>query len=130
MYRFYINLLLLFIFLLLPAQAAVKKATIMVSGRTIADKAIVNKGVAYVPLGKVMSVLKANYKWDPSGRTLTVKGKPVTGKLLRYNGVYYISYLSVSQSTGLPVAYDTIYNKVYINPNMSVDDLIASFGGR
>ncbi len=130
MFKLIIKILILIFCITLPVNAAVKKASIMVNGRTIADKAIISRGVAYVPLNKVMSIIKCSYKWNPANRTLTVNGKSVSGKLIRYNGVLYISYLSVSKSSGLPVAYDAIYNKVYINPDMSAQDMVAAFGGK
>lgn len=126
---FLMALFCLFIFIA-QGECSIKKSSIMVNGRTIADKAIINRGVAYVPLHKVMSIIKCKYKWIPSSRSLIVNGKPVSGKLIRYAGVLYISYISVARCSGLPVAYDSIGNKVYINPNMTPDALAASLGGR
>ncbi len=109
---------------------AVETVTVIVNGRTIADKGIINKGIAYIPLHKVLSILNINYKWDPSARVLSVAGKPVTGKLIRYKGVLYTSYLSVSNVSNLPVAFDALSKRVFVNPQMSADDLIASMGGK
>ena len=127
MYRYLIAFLCIIAFST-PAFSAPETATIIVSGRTIADRAIVNKGVAYVPLHKVLSLLKIQYKWDPSARSLTMNGKPVTGSVIRYKGVMYTSYLSISSNTNLPVAFDALTKRVFVNPQMSASDLMASLG--
>lgn len=126
--KYLIAFLLVFTFCA-PAFAAPDTVTVIVSGRTIADRGIVNKGVAYVPLHKVLSLLNVKYSWNPSQRTLTMNGKPVVGSVIRYKGVMYTSYMSISNNTNLPVAFDSLRKRVFINPLMSASDLSASLGG-